>query len=333
MSRWAHPAGLAVTLAATRTVTLAGALVFGVAQASPMDWLIRINRAAADLSFSGTFVYSHAGQIEAMQVVRRVKNDTMQERLYSLNGETREIVRDRNRIWCYIADQKVGVHDHRQTLDSGFPRIRHDDIERLMENYQFTKSGVNRVAGRMAQRINVIPNDGYRYGYHLWADRENGLLLRSDLVGSDNRVIEQHLFVAIDFDSEISDHALQAVTSKENLVWHGADIPQPSASLHVSNWKFNQLPAGYRLSKYIRRVLPMKGTEVEHLIFTDGLSTVSIFIKPASVAVAQSGMEGLSRMGAMHIYRNMVDDHYVTVMGEAPARTVKLLAAGVTYAR
>ncbi len=310
---------------------LCGLLTTGIARAEPADWLMKINQAAASLSFSGMFVHSHDGRIKAMQVVRRVRGEMMQERLYSLNGEAREIVRDRNRIWCYIPEQKVGVHDYRQAFASGFPRILPGDLEGLRRNYHFTEGGLNRIADRMAQRINVIPNDAYRYGYRLWADTETGLLLRSDLINQDDQVVEQYLFVAIDVDGEISDRDLQAVTSKEKLVWYGGEKPQPSASLDESGWRVTQLPAGYRLSKHIRRMSPMEGREIEHLIFTDGLSTVSIFIKPANTE--QSDMQGLSRMGAVHVYRSTINDHRVTVMGEAPAQTVELLASGVAYAR
>ena len=302
-----------------------------IARANPTDWLMKINQAAANLSFSGMFVYSHDGRIETMQVVRRVKDERMRERLYSLNGEVREIVWDGDRIWCYIPEQNVGVHDYRQTVESGFPRILPGDIKGLKQNYHFTEGDTMRIADRMARRIDVIANDNYRYGYRLWADVETGLLLRSDLVDQDGQVVEQYLFVTIDVDSEISDHALQAVTRKEKLVWYGGDKPQPSSSPDQSKWQFNQLPAGYRLSKYIRRMSPLEGREIEHLIFTDGLSTVSVFIKPANAE--QSGAEGLSHMGAVHVYRSIINDHFVTIMGEVPARTVELLASGVAYTR
>lgn len=298
--------------------------------ANPTDWLMKINHAAATLSFSGMFVYAHDGGIETMQVVRRVKDEMMQERLYSLNGEAREIVRDRKRIWCYLPAQKSGVHAYRQAFESGFPRILPDDLDGLRRNYHFTDGGINRVANRMARRINVLPNDDYRYGYRLWADLETGLLLRSDLVNQEGIVVEQYLFVSIDVDSEISDHALTAVTSKEKLVWYGDDSDgEPPIALDESKWQFSQLPAGYRLNKYIRRMSALEGNEIEHLIFTDGLSTLSVFIKPTSPE--QSGMEGLSRMGAVHVYRSIINDHRVTVMGEAPARTVELLATAVSY--
>ena len=72
----------------------------------------------------------------------------------------------------------------------------------------------------------------------------------------------------------------------------------------------------------------MDSGELEHMVFTDGLSTVSVFIKEANAG--QSGMTGLSKMGAVHAYRTTVDDYRITVMGEVPAGTVEFLASGIT---
>ncbi len=71
----------------------------------------------------------------------------------------------------------------------------------------------------------------------------------------------------------------------------------------------------------------MDAGEVEHMVFTDGLSTVSVFIKEANKD--QSEMTGPSKMGAVHAYRRTVENHRITVMGEVPAETVKYLAMGV----
>jgi len=304
--------------------------------AGAANWLMKINRAAADLSFSGVFVHASGGALEAMQVVRRVRDGMVQERLYSLSGEKREVVRDASRIWCYLPKQNFGLRDYRQAFQSGFPRILPGDLGNLRRNYHFSEGGVSRIADRRAQQINVLPNDGFRYGYRLWADVETGLLLRSDLIGEDGEVADQYLFVTIDINGEISDRALEAVTGKEKLVWYGA---QPGAVNTAqsgemppgeSNWRIAQPPAGYHLRKHLRRISPTDGSNTEHLIFTDGLSTVSVFIKPAA---SRSEMTGLRRMGAVHIYRSRVNGHLVTVMGETPARTVELLAAGIAYRR
>ncbi len=304
-------------------------LISVTAAADAESWLMKINKAAAERSFVGNFVYVHDNQIEAMHVVRRVRNGMLQERLYALNGEAREVVRDMDRVWCYIPDKNVGVHDYRQTSESGFPRILPNDLAALARNYHFEVGDTARIADRIAQQVKVIPSDRFRYGYHLWADQESGLLLRSDLVDDLGNIVEQYLFVDIAIDPEISDNALESVTSRDDLKWYGMDMPKMSAEVTNTPWRVDSIPSGYRLSKHIRRMNPMKMEEEEHMVFTDGLSSVSIFVKESRQG--QSGMVGLSRMGAVHAYRETVADHWVTVMGEVPAQTVEHLAKAIIY--
>ena len=130
-------------------------------------------------------------------------------------------------------------------------------------------------------------------------------------------------------DPDISDSALESVTSRDDLKWYGIDMPKMSTEVTNTPWRVDSIPSGYRLSKHIRRMNPMKMEEEEHMVFTDGLSSVSIFVKESRQG--QSGMEGLSRMGAVHAYRETVADHWVTVMGEVPAQTVEHLAKAIIY--
>ena len=297
------------------------------AQADPSEWLMKINDAAVNTNFSGTFIYIHDGEVEAMEVTRKITDDLMQERLYALNGEPREIIRDQDKVWCYIPDKNVVVHDYRQVSESGFPRILPGDLTKLKLHYHFEEGDTKRIADRAAKQIKVIPNDSFRYGYSLWADMDTGLLLRSDLLNQDNEIVEQYLFVDVEINGEIDDAMLQPVSNTEELQLFGNTIPMPTPT-EPSKWSVTDLPDGYELNKHIRRMSPMGNGESEHLVFTDGLSTVSVFIKKANEN--QSELTGLSRMGAVHAYRTKVSDHRITVMGEVPAGTVKLLAEGVT---
>jgi len=303
-------------------------LLSGQVQAGSSEWLMKINKAAAETNFAGTFVYVHEGKIEAMEVARRIDNGLMQERLYSLNGEPREVIRGMNKVWCYIPDQNVVVHDYRQASRSGFPRILPGDIDQLKKHYSFSVGKMKRIANRMAQQILVIPNDKFRYGYNLWADVETGLLLRSDLVDRGSHIIEQYLFVEVQIGGQISDQQLAPVSKTEELKLFGNSTPL-SAPATRSDWVVANLPDGYTMSKHIRRMSPMDSSEVEHMVFTDGLSAVSVFIKKANTG--QSDMSGLSRMGAVHAFRKTVGDHRITVMGEVPADTVEYLATGIAY--
>lgn len=61
-----------------------------------------------------------------------------------------------------------------------------------------------------------------------------------------------------------------------------------------------------------------KGT-ASHLVYSDGLAAVSIFIEPGA---KPDRKQTLRHQGAMHIYSHAVAGHTVTILGETPAETV-----------
>jgi sigma-E factor negative regulatory protein RseB len=61
--------------------------------------------------------------------------------------------------------------------------------------------------------------------------------------------------------------------------------------------------------------------EFEHLVFSDGLATVSVYIEPA--ANQPRPTPGLSRMGTTNAWSRASDKHFVTAIGEVPPVTVR----------
>jgi len=79
-----------------------------------------------------------------------------------------------------------------------------------------------------------------------------------------------------------------------------------------------------------RKHMRNKGASAEHIVFSDGLATLSVYIeKVKSEALA---FLGLSTMGAMNAFGAVVDGHQVTVVGEVPPATVQMVAASVQQA-
>jgi len=66
---------------------------------------------------------------------------------------------------------------------------------------------------------------------------------------------------------------------------------------------------------------------VAHLVFSDGLAAVSVFIEP--LPATRHPVEGLSQQGAVNIYTRPMSDQLVTVLGEAPPVTVRQIANSV----
>jgi len=293
------------------------------------EWLMKMNDAAKSLSYNGIFVYSHEGQIETMRVVHKVGSDGIRERLYSLNGAAREIIRSEKEVWCYLPDEKMGVHEYRQSSERNFPSILPDNIERLDQLYEIKLVDRTRVADRMAQQIAVTPKDKHRYGYNLWIDIKSGLLLKAELLDIDASVIERHMFADVSIGPVVSADDLKPNTPKEKLIWFGPEAspaPEQSSSLE---WSINEVPKGFEQSQRIRRVSPARKQVVEHFVYTDGLATVSIFIEKS--AGAKDAMKGMSRMGAMHAFGAMVGEYQVTVVGEVPGATVSMIGKSVNH--
>ncbi len=315
-------------------VRLALALAAGLAvapsayPASVTDWLMRMTTAANDLSYRGTFVYVHDNQIETMRVARMAEADSVRERLYSLNGSAREIIRDQEQVWCYLPDQQMGVHQYRQTSDNTFPRILPRDIADLEANYRLEMRRQERIADRMAQEIRISPRDTFRYGYALWVDAETGLLLRADLLDIDGMSIEQYMFTDIEVGPEIDEGDLRAVTPEQDLVWIGDRNDEPPPGPARLEWAVGRVPDGFMLTRQIQRLSPMRKQPVEHLVYSDGLAAVSVFIERRA-GLKKTPMQGLSRMGAVHAFATVIDDYQVTVVGEVPADTVDMMGMSV----
>ncbi len=314
-------------------------LLFGLVLGAPVlaseeatTWLMKMNDAARMLNYDGVFVYVHGANVEVMRVVHRSDGGSARERIYSLNGVPREIIRDANQVWCYIPDKRIGVHEYRQTSHQNFPHILPNQINELGRNYHISLDQQGRVADRTVQRVLVQPKDDYRYGYDLWIDRETGLLLEAVLLDTDALPIERYMFTNITIDQDIPDSALTPLTAKQDLVWFGADKPGtanlPVPPLEPGDWEVQQVPAGFTLSKRMKRMSPMRKRVTEHLVYSDGLAAVSVFIDRLPDP-EEGQINGLSRMGAIHAFGKILDGYQVTVVGEVPAKTVNLIGMSV----
>ena len=66
---------------------------------------------------------------------------------------------------------------------------------------------------------------------------------------------------------------------------------------------------------------------VSHLVYSDGLATVSVFIQAPNPGKAPA--QGTTRSGVASAFTTVVDGHQVTAVGEVPPRTLKYIATGL----
>jgi sigma-E factor negative regulatory protein RseB len=305
---------------------LAAASVARAGDREARAWLERMSEALATSNYEGRFFHLRDSRSETMRIIHRVDRGKVTERLVSLDGSGRDIIRNQDEVICYLPDRRM-VLVQKRTEDNallGVPRYN----EQLEAHYNIERGPDTKHLGRRTQVILVQPRDQFRYGYRLWLDRETAMPLKSQLCDRNGNVIEQILFTEVNFRDRIPAEDLRPSVSAEGFRWVRQDVQPPRMANVQMGWNVTQLPAGFRLTTWRLQVMAGSSTPVRHLVYSDGLASVSIFIEPRSPQTEQ--MQGLAKVGAAYAYSRSLDGNQVTVLGEVPAVTLEAIAAGVT---
>lgn len=314
-------------------VVLAACAVFFNAQAladtgdDPIAWLGRIASAGQRLDYTGIFIYQSGQNFETSRITHIVDASGEHERLEVLDGSPREVVRTNNEVRCVLPDQKTVIID-RAGGQRAFPARLPASFSAITENYRVTKGEVSRVAGLESQLIVLEPRDDLRYGHMLWADTLSGLLLKARMVDENGEVIEQFTFTDVRIGGGIDAEALKPRYSKD-ADWRVIDAQGHQMRAEESPWILTAPLPGYTLKSIVKRPLGRERGDILHLVFSDGLAAISVFVEP--IDPDRSAAMGLGPLasGPINIYKRTVDDHLITVLGEVPLRAVQRLGDGM----
>jgi len=269
------------------------------------DWLNRAATAAKQQNYSGIYVYHHGEHVEVLRVLHRSDVNGEQEKVEVMDGTSRQFMRINNDVYCHLPDGKH-VRLERNALRRFFPALLPAQPASLLGFYEARLGGTERVAGRLCQVVTLEPRDGYRYAYNLWLDKRTGLPLKARIVNDNGNVISMLVFSEIQIGK-----APDIRNDMAGKVIQKAQADKPA----VSDWGVTP-PPGYERVQEAVRSLPGKRAPVTHLVFSDGLSVLSMFIEPADPQV--QSLHGLSAEGAIGIYAREVDGYVVTTLGEVP---------------
>ncbi|HWW30404.1 MAG TPA: MucB/RseB C-terminal domain-containing protein [Steroidobacteraceae bacterium] len=323
---------------------IAGALLAALPQRShgadePRDWLEKMNQALATRNYDGTFFHLSEGRVETMRIVHRVRAGRVTERLQSLDGSGREFVRNNDQLTCYLPDQHTVLVEPRQDRGPFLGSLPKFDAS-VNDFYRIEALPATHILGRPARAIAVNPKDQFRFGYRLWLDEKTAMPLKTQLCDSHGRVIEQIFFARLDMPENIPDSDLAPTVRTEGMRWVRQGAHQDSASPALSAFRASELPPGFRLTVSGAQTLGDAAEPASHLVYSDGLATVSVFVEAprestagalASSAAAppEPPMVGLHRVGSGYAFSTIVQDHQVTAVGEVPAATVEFIARSV----
>ena len=300
----------------------------GAADDDPRYWLERTDQALSKLNYEGIFVHEHGGETETLRVIHRVGSDGVSERLQSMDGSGREFIRRGTQLTCYLPDKRTVLVE--KSSDTGLLLASLPRLDASSEgHYQITELSRTRAAGRPVRVIAITPMDEMRYGYRLWVDEASAMPLKTQLRSRGGEVLEQLVFTDLRLPGRIADSELQPSVDARNYRWVHQDSSNSDAGSLSVSWLAGMLPPGFRMTNSARQMLP--GGPVEHLVFTDGMASVSVFVEIGHEAVASSP-DDAARLGTSAAYSTVVQGYRVTAVGEVPPDTVRAIALSIRTA-
>jgi sigma-E factor negative regulatory protein RseB len=313
-------------------LALAMVVATAVAAEEPTQWLERMNQALTTRNYDGTFSHWHGGKVEMLRIIHRVQDGAVAERLVSLDGSGREFIRRGADLACYLPDKKTVLVEKRpadESLLGGFPAVNQESAS-FYDIQEVARTRLNR---RDTRVITVSPKDEFRYGYRLWIDESTAMPLKTQLCDGRGRVIEQIVFASLTLSSRIPDSAFKPDVSTEGFQWlrnesTATKEPPENASLV---WNAMKLPPGFKMAARSAQVMPGSTDPVSHLVFSDGLASVSVFVEVATktkeTADEEPVTEESARLGSSSVYSTVMGGRKVTAVGEVPPATVRSIAS------
>jgi sigma-E factor negative regulatory protein RseB len=312
--------------AATLFIALLVAGPAALAQES-LAWLARAADAARTLNYVGTVVYQYGSRVETSRLVHLNERGSEAEKLVNLDGPAREVIRAQGEVRCYYPDAKV-LRIEPRTFRNAFPSLSPQQQKALADYYVVSRKELERVAGMEAQAWEFEPKDRFRYRQKFWVDANSGLLLKVRISNERNETVEQFAFTDLVIGGNIDREMVRPTWIGTPPNWQVQHLEPGRIEVKDTGWEVSKLPPGFAKTGEGFRTLSGKREPVAHLVYSDGLVAVSVFIEGAGSAPRASGH---AQIGGVNVYVRQLDDYVVTVLGEAPGVTVRQIANSVTH--
>jgi sigma-E factor negative regulatory protein RseB len=291
-----------------------------------MSWLKKIAAASRQNNYAGTFVYQHGRQMETSRIAHMYDAHGEYEKLETLDGQAREIIRNNENVTCYLPESKTVIIEKRAARQ--FPALLPEQVSGITDNYVVTKGGQDRVAGHDCQIIALEPKDNLRYGHTYCAELTSGLALRARTINEKGDMVDMFVFTQLAIGAGVNRDMLKSRFASLSSSWHvdRAALDRRESAVD-SGWVLKTPLAGFKKLTEVRRSIPGRATPVSHIVYSDGLAAVSVFVEPMPKSPPNAGA---AYQGAVNMYVTSGPDQVVTVVGEAPARTVKQIAESIS---
>jgi sigma-E factor negative regulatory protein RseB len=281
--------------------------------------LTKMNNAMQLLNYQGTIAFFKNDKLETMKYFHAAKDGQEQERLLSLNSPLREVIRSTGKVRCRFNNNRQIVVDHRP-YETSFLIDMPKNLDDLTDIYHFELDGEENVAMLPSYVITIKSNDKFRYDRKVWVEKENFLPLKVAVFDSSGTILEQIIFTEQQVMEQLSFDDSNMPDSVESVQQSFQHLPPDQAAFEVP-----RIPPGFKKVFFNRRPMHNLDQLVDHLVLSDGFASVSVYLENKNPAIPT----GFQSAGAINSFSRIRDDYLITVMGEVPAATVKMIAEGV----
>jgi len=285
-------------------------------------WLDRMSHAVKETDYQGVLVFGGSHAWQTLSVSHMVVEGIEYEKIVHLTGEPREIVRVGHETTCTHPGDHA-VRSHSASVGGLADTIR-DNISQIQRHYNLNVTGKNRVAGRAAVSIDVISKDAYRYDHRLWLDEETGLLLRSDLLGKHQHVLERYQFAHIEIGKRLPFSEFDASGRGHRIAPHLESSMTHNAQSDLA-WQPQWVPAGFS-----QTARDQKNQRISAM-YTDGLAAFSVFVESAIGEPMPDMNNRWGAISAVVVNQSHAGQLYrITLVGELPLSTARKIAHSVS---
>ena len=283
--------------------------------------------AASTLNYTGTITYKRRGAEETSRIVHLFENGVEMERVTTLDGPPFEVIRVDEELTCYIPEARL-IRIEPRTGRQGFPSLLPRQMTTLAQHFTVKRLAIERVAGHDAQVWEFAPNDEFRFWHRLWTELKTGLWLRGRVLDENGAVIEEITFSDIKIGGKIDREQVKSTLANSIPTWRIDRRLSFSAMKTDTGWVAKVLPAGFvKISENFMRALPGRNEPVSQLVYSDGLSSVSVYAAP--LPPGDLPPLGASMQGGHQVFSRQANDQLVTAFGDARPAAVKAIASSL----
>lgn len=329
-SRW--PAVLLVALSAVMVAPVQAQVPApSNAGRSVNEWLTRMHEASRQRAYIGTMVVSAGSTMSSSRIWHVCDGNQQMERVDTLTGTPRTTVRRNNEVITFVPESKTAWLEKRESLGL-FPELLRTPGNQIPEFYGVQESGAERVAGHLSDVVEIIPKDGLRFGYRIWAEKKTGLVVKMQTLGDKGAVLEQLAFTELQMDAPVRmDKLKQLMNDTKGYELHRTVLNKTTPE--AQGWRLKETVAGFLpMSCHTREGdSTATGSPPMQWVFSDGLASVSLFVEPFDPA--RHKQESTAVMGATHTVTRRIGSHWLTAMGEVPTATLRRFALALERSR